>query len=346
MIGTPGVRSYDEAVAEDPGAGDASGAWHLPGIEPRAEAWYLEVVEAGLRGRPVTPATAPYADSLLAAGLAYRTEVDGEPSIIATNMRSVFRGVIRRRERDLDEMRRAANTLVDAYDRRHQSDHFVEVLHDLPVIRDHFSRAQLKARSVIRAFERGPFLQDPPIISAEQAEAASRGVEYRVVYESGVVNSETGSKATQLAIEMGERAHVFAKLPMKLLIFDDDHALIVLNRRGEGSDSVMANAIVVYPSPLLAALTEMFESVWEMSVPITPAPAPGDAGDEGLRLLSMLAAGSPDASIARHLGVSERTVQRRIARLQQQHGVQSRFQLGFQIARQRLLDDGGPPAIT
>lgn len=197
----------------------------------------------------------------------------------------------------------------------------------------------------MRSFDRGPYVRRPAV-SEQIAPSVARGVEYRTVYESELLDVPGGMEMVHESIEAGERAHVIARLPTRMVIFDDDHAMIVLTRRPGPDSEVLLDAVLVHQSPLLEVLIELFEAYWTMSVPITPAPAPGDAGDEGLRLLSMLAAGSPDASIARHLGVSERTVQRRIARLQQQHGVQSRFQLGFQIARQRLLDDGGPPAIT
>ncbi len=55
------------------------------------------------------------------------------------------------------------------------------------------------------------------------------------------------------------------------------------------------------------------------------------------RLVTLMAAGLTDESIARELGVSERTVARRIARLQHDLGVHSRFQLGVQASRRGLL---------
>jgi DNA-binding NarL/FixJ family response regulator len=50
-------------------------------------------------------------------------------------------------------------------------------------------------------------------------------------------------------------------------------------------------------------------------------------------LLAYLNAGLTDEAIARELDVSERTVGRRISRLQDMLGVASRFQLGSQAAR-------------
>lgn len=72
--------------------------------------------------------------------------------------------------------------------------------------------------------------------------------------------------------------------------------------------------ILVRRSDLLEALIGVFESFWQIAVPL-PA----------------------DESIARELGVSERTVGRRITRLQEAPGAQTRLQPGVQAGRRGWL---------
>jgi len=94
----------------------------------------------------------------------------------------------------------------------------------------------------------------------------------------------------------------------------------------------------VHDSPLLAGLVGVFEVFWRMAVPITGDAIGGRTLDpESRRLLSYLSAGLTDESIAREFGISERTVARRISRLQETLGAQTRFQLGVQAARQGWL---------
>ncbi|WP_447007980.1 helix-turn-helix domain-containing protein [Saccharothrix isguenensis] len=50
------------------------------------------------------------------------------------------------------------------------------------------------------------------------------------------------------------------------------------------------------------------------------------------QLLVLMATGATDRAIARELGLSERTLCRRIARLQAKLGVRTRFQLGVLAA--------------
>ena len=63
----------------------------------------------------------------------------------------------------------------------------------------------------------------------------------------------------------------------------------------------------------------------------------GEPTDETRLLLKLMATGATDRAIARELGISERTVHRRIARLQLRLGVQSRFQLGALVSVKHWL---------
>ncbi|MGH3714394.1 MAG: helix-turn-helix domain-containing protein [Micromonosporaceae bacterium] len=71
-----------------------------------------------------------------------------------------------------------------------------------------------------------------------------------------------------------------------------------------------------------------------------PAGLPGEAGgpsDRDRQLLAMLAAGMKDRATARALGVTERTVTRRITQLMQHLGAETRFQAALQAARRGWL---------
>jgi DNA-binding NarL/FixJ family response regulator len=54
--------------------------------------------------------------------------------------------------------------------------------------------------------------------------------------------------------------------------------------------------------------------------------------DTLLQLITLLAGGLTDAKIAKQLGWSQRTVQRRIAQIHEAIGASSRFQAGFLLA--------------
>ncbi|MFT2019546.1 helix-turn-helix domain-containing protein, partial [Streptomyces sp. 796.1] len=107
------------------------------------------------------------------------------------------------------------------------------------------------------------------------------------------------------------------------------------------------DALVVRPSGLLVALLTLFETVWREAVPLrldTPGDAPtappaepGCPDPTDLDILSLLLAGLTDASVAKHLDLGLRTVQRRVKGLMDLAGVTTRLQLGWHAYEHRWL---------
>jgi len=98
----------------------------------------------------------------------------------------------------------------------------------------------------------------------------------------------------------------------------------------------------VYQSALLEALSALFETLWQLSLPLElaatdPSLLDNPSAKERFILASMTA-GLPDEAIARQLGLSDRTYQRRIHDLMERLHVQTRFQLARQAARRGWLD--------
>ncbi|QIM22685.1 hypothetical protein G7075_18630 [Phycicoccus sp. HDW14] len=88
--------------------------------------------------------------------------------------------------------------------------------------------------------------------------------------------------------------------------------------------------------PLVVRLySAYFDLAWRHAVPVPGPRDAGDAGDADPRLVDLLELGLKDEAIARHLGVSLRTVRRRVARLMSVNGVDTRFQLGWVLASRR-----------
>lgn len=132
-------------------------------------------------------------------------------------------------------------------------------------------------------------------------------------------------------------ARVADRLPVRLCVVDRSLALLPLAADAQPPDPVM---LVIRPSGLLDALVTLFESVWAASVPLGRPDAGPPRSALHLRILAMLVSGSTDAAMARSLGVAVRTVQRHIAAMQRDAGVDNRVQLVWYAARNGWLDDG------
>ena len=79
-----------------------------------------------------------------------------------------------------------------------------------------------------------------------------------------------------------------------------------------------------------------FDQLWSHAV-TTPGFGTELALDDRTQLLELLAGGAKDEQIARTMGVSLRTVRRRIASLLAELGVDSRFQAGMEAVRRGWL---------
>ncbi len=88
-----------------------------------------------------------------------------------------------------------------------------------------------------------------------------------------------------------------------------------------------SSIVIVQHPAIVQAVSLLAETYWERGVDY-----PFD--DEGWQpVLALLARGMPDATIAETLGLSLRTVQRRITAAMDYHDVRSRFELGVAWSR-------------
>ena len=86
---------------------------------------------------------------------------------------------------------------------------------------------------------------------------------------------------------------------------------------------------------LIGSLTLLFENLWEkaMAVPGMDGQRYDVGASDQRLLLGQLAGGAKDEQIARALGLSVRTVRRRVAELLEELGADSRFQAGVEAVR-------------
>ena len=294
------------------------------GLSPEAEKLYLAMLRGDADAGPDRAR-----EELERLGLVRDNDVRPPRSALAAIASSHEAAAVRARE--------TAEFLAAAYAERGAREvDFVEVLKGADEVISTFEEMQSQAKSAIRALDPGSYLSPQPEASPAQPPALARGIAYRVVYESALLQTERGLASVQESIAVGEQARTFPGVPLKLVIADADRALIAVPTVTGGN----VVALLVHPSVLLSALIELFEAFWRMAVSITPG-GQEDTNAEPTtatrQLMALLSAGLTDESIARELGISERTVHRRVSRLQQLLGAQTRFQLGVQASRQGWL---------
>lgn len=226
--------------------------------------------------------------------------------------------------------------------RRRDADKVVEVVIGAAALRDRLRDLQQSAREEILWFCRANPLAMQGSENAEEQDALARGVRYRAIYERALLEAPGELDSVLEGISWGEEARVTAALPVRLAIVDRRTAICPLmhdDDRSVGEPS----AAIIRGGQLLDALIDLFESHWTRASPLSGAPEDASSGAASSEtaeigaaeslLLSLVVAGMPDKSIVTQLGVSRRTVQRRIDRLMDRAGVDTRTALAYQAAR-------------
>ncbi|MER5891360.1 helix-turn-helix transcriptional regulator [Streptomyces sp. NPDC001941] len=168
-------------------------------------------------------------------------------------------------------------------------------------------------------------------------EMESRGIKVEALYlrRTAEVSYMAGYLAD--AVRPGREARTADYLPLRMLLFDDDVAVLPVNPEDSGQ-----GALVVHGEVLVRSLHALYDYCWHNATPSHPV-ASGQAVDLVLDgqervIVRMLADGVKDEVIARRLGISSRTLSRTISSLMERLGAQTRFQAALRIAESGLLD--------
>ncbi len=343
------------------------------GVGPDEERVYRVLVQAGaadierLAGTLMLPASRVerLIGNLLAKGLV--NPLGGRPRRYAATPPDVgFGPLLLHRQEELDWARRTVTQLTEehrANARRHDATQLIEVVTGAEAIRQQLRTLQLGTRSEILWFCRAGHVAMPSADNDEEFAMLARGVSYRVIYERDLLEEPGMIDSLVAGLEAGEVARATPTLPIRLAIADRSVALCPLVAERDGVSE--PTAALVRDSSLLTGLIALFESYWSAASPLRRPAVGGDGrqaleqhapgppiSDDERHLLSLLVAGVTDKAIATRLGVSMRTVQRRVSDLMALVHAETRMQLAWQVARRGWLGttaDGpgvGAPTAT
>lgn len=175
-----------------------------------------------------------------------------------------------------------------------------------------------------------PFFHSAPV-PKHYFERLQEQVVSRTIYEAGSLTSAKKLEDVLRCVEQGEQARVAASCPFRMLIADSADALIFIQ---DPDDSIYG--LRIRAPYLIEVLILVFETFWESGFPITPRISSVGTDPvldpEVIEVLRMLSTGLTDEAIARRLGISQRTVSRRISSALAYFRVDTRFQLGLKVA--------------
>jgi hypothetical protein len=298
----------------------------------RDAAWYALHLE-----RPL-PEVQDELDALVKVGLA-RRDVDryvaGPPATTLHPLVSAQLSELDGRRAQLDAVRASlASFAADHFVGRSRS--WAEVPFELLSDAESFVAVEDLQRST-----RGPVVSCHPVVDLdvdsptytdviERQLAAGRPM--RGLYPTDVVHDPRRLAYVRRWAEAGEEVRVTAKLPPRMAVFAGEVALVSAAWDGHPQPGY----ILVRAPALVAMVADLFDHYWERAVPL-PSSISGGVREERLEILEGLMLGAKDETIARQLGVSLRTVRRRVAELMDELGASTRFQAGMEAVRRGLL---------
>ncbi|GAB1339726.1 helix-turn-helix domain-containing protein [Streptomyces sp. E-15] len=333
-------------------------ALEAAGVSPEEESLYRMLVASGLatqgdiaqRARLTDAETGRVLDSLVAKGLV--THTDGTPRVFRpASPEAALLPRLKRSADALDLARSEAARLVESYRetmRRHDAGQLLEVITGAEALRQQLRQIQSGARQEMLWFCKAQYVAMPSGSNAEEYEALARGVRYRVLYEKAFFDDEGALENVVAGVRAGEVARAVPHLPLRLAVADRAVAVFPLVAGGPHGSPEEPTTALVRDSNLLAALIALFECYWQDAVPLDIDGDGMPAGDDGAgpadtlpatdrKLLSLLVAGVADKAIASQMGLSRRTVQRRIQAMMERVGAVTRMQLAWQASRRGWL---------
>lgn len=175
-----------------------------------------------------------------------------------------------------------------------------------------------------------------------QRQLLRRKARFRALYATEALEAPQKLAEIMSSVADGEEARVLAQAPVKLLIIDGRTALLPLT---VSEDERQYQSVIVNGSALVDALQTLFEALWRQAAPLRGRGQIPDLSllrEEGLlaadqELIELLGAGMTDEAIARHYGVSVRTLRRRVREIQDRLGSVGRFQAGVRAAQRGWL---------
>lgn len=161
-------------------------------------------------------------------------------------------------------------------------------------------------------------------------ELVASGRRSRAIYPVRVLRE--APEVIRARADVGEEIRVLPDVPTRMFVIGTTHAVLP-----EPLGFVDEPRTLVRQQGLVEALGLLFEMMWERASTVPELERPEARSDLRRFLLQQLATGAQDEQMARQLGISLRTVRRRVADLMAELGADSRFQAGVEAVRRGWL---------
>lgn len=266
------------------------------------------------------------------------TNPDGEhavhPRVGLTGLAERRRTEINKMLGELKEAEASAEVIAEQYNElltsRTSGD--VEVLKGRANASRRIEELALRTRESFWGFVPAHFDESMPASDkSPDTELLRRGIKMRTIYLQSMTESKQALGYAETIHRLGGEVRVTPTLPMRLLLLDEELAIMPMD-----PDSPTAGAVIHRTPAVVSVALALFDSYWSRATEMFDA---DDRDDETpltpheAEVLRLLAGGAKDEQVARLLGISLRTARRITANLSERLDAASRFELGVAAAK-------------
>jgi DNA-binding CsgD family transcriptional regulator len=170
-----------------------------------------------------------------------------------------------------------------------------------------------------------------PVDKSPDVPLLERGLRMRTVYLQSITASKQAMEYAAAMHQLGGEVRATPTLPMRLLIFDQEIAIMPMD-----PDNPTAGAVIHRSPAVVSVALALFDAYWSRAIELfDPEERAGDSPltPHEAEVLRLLAGGAKDEQVARLLGISLRTARRITANLSERLNAASRFELGVAAAK-------------
>ncbi|MFG2879458.1 LuxR C-terminal-related transcriptional regulator [Streptomyces sp. NPDC048337] len=262
-----------------------------------------------------------------------------DPASASLQLLSPYDEELRARQHAVEQVRQQMHSLLPLY-RSSTSDGSrssgIERIDDLDAVRGVLGRLADECQSEVITSQPGG-ARSPEVLeetARRDSVILARGVRMRTLYQHTARFDQPTRDYVSKIISNGAEVRTTGSGFTRAIVYDRTTAVITLPDNPKGA------ALIRNPD-VTQFVVQSFEYAWATSEPFNPEfdrseiRSISDSLNEAV--LRMLVSGHDDKSIARRLGISPRTCQRRISDLMQRIGARTRLQAGYLIRHNDLV---------
>ncbi|MFJ9712393.1 LuxR C-terminal-related transcriptional regulator [Streptomyces sp. NPDC101234] len=241
-------------------------------------------------------------------------------------------------QQKLEESRAAIAEAISRYGQEYavSSGGGIQYIEGVEAIREHLELLNAKVQDEFLTFAPGG-AQTAANMAASRPlnrRLLDRGIRMRTVYLDSIRHDPPTMAHAEWLESLGARIRTAPSLPNRIIVIDRRTALVAAD-----SGNTAAGAVLIDNPGTVTLMCALFESVWQAAEPLSARAAPPSGGlsRQQAEVLRLMARGNTDESIAKSLGISDRTVRRIAAGLLEYLDARSRFQAGAHAVQRGYL---------